>query len=355
MRSTRTLFRPYRIRNVELRNRIAMAPMTRSFSPGGVPGANVAAYYRKRAEGGAGLIVTEGVLIPHDRAGFDPAVPRLAGEDALAGWRSVVEGVHAAGARIFAQIWHQGLQISGGPAPPPGVEPVGPSMPLTEMQAVVRAYGEAAANAKEAGFDGIEIHGAHGYLVDQFFWERTNHRKDLYGGTLVARTRFAADVIAEIRARVGKEFPIGLRFSQFKVSDYNAQLAKTPGELDRFLSPLVEAGVDVLHASTRRFWEPAFANSDLTLAGWTKKLTGLPTIAVGSITLGTDMMTTFGTDEPAACTSLDAVLDRMEKDEFDMIAVGRAMIANPDWARIVESGDLSRLIPFARPMTATLA
>lgn len=330
-----------------------MAPMTRSFSPGGVPGANVAAYYRKRAEGGVGLILTEGVYVPHSRAGFDPNVPRMEGT-ALAGWRTVVNDVHAAGGRIFAQLWHVGMQASSGRQAANGNQAVGASMPIAEIETVIEAYGQAAANAQSTGFDGIEIHGAHGYLIDQFFWEHTNHRTDVYGGSLVARTRFAAAIVAEVRRRVGPGFPIAFRFSQFKLEDYSATLAKSPGELDRLLAPLIEAGVDVLHASTRRFWEPAFPTSPLTLAGWTKKLTGLPTIAVGSVTLGTDMVTSFRNDDPSSSTGIDAVLDCLERAEFDMIAVGRALIANPDWARLVQVGEMERLRPFARTMLDTL-
>jgi 2,4-dienoyl-CoA reductase-like NADH-dependent reductase (Old Yellow Enzyme family) len=352
-RTTQTLFRPIEIPGVSLPNRIAMAPMTRSCSPGGIPGADVAAYYRRRAEGGVALIITEGIFVPHSRAGFDPKVPHLAGDASLSGWRNVVSEVHTVGGHIFAQLWHTGMQLSG-VTPPEGVHPVGTTMPLEEIESVIAAFGEAAVNAQSVGFDGVEIHGAHGYLVDQFFWEHTNHRNDVYGGSLIARTRFGAAIIAEIRRRVGPVFPISLRFSQFKVSDFTARIAKTPGELDRFLAPLVAAGVTILHASARRFWEPAFDSSDLTFAGWTKKLTGLPTIAVGSVTLGTDVMTSFGTDDPAACTGMDALLDCMERDEFDMIAVGRALIANPDWARIIETGDLSELKPFSRTMLGTL-
>ncbi len=351
-RSTQTLFRPFQIRDVSLPNRIAMAPMTRSFSPDGIPGTDVAAYYRKRAEGGVGLIITEGVFIPHASAGFDSRVPHLYGEAALAGWRGVASEVHAANGHIFAQLWHTGTQASG--TPPEGVHPIGTTMSIPEIEAVVEAYGEAAANAQAVGFDGVELHGAHGYLIDQFFWEHTNRRTDMYGGSLVARTRFATAVIEEVRRRVGPAFPICMRFSQFKIDDFGAQLAKNASELDRFLSPMVAAGIDVFHASMRRFWEPAFASSSLTLAGWTKKLTGLPTIAVGSVTLGTDMMTSFGTDEPAASTDMNALLDCMDRDEFDMIAIGRALIANPTWPQIVQTGDLSTLRPFSRTMLAEL-
>ncbi len=353
-RSPQVLFSPYRILGVQLPNRIVMAPMTRSCSPGGVPGEDVAAYYRRRAEGGVGLIVTEGTYPPHAAAGFDPKVPRMEGEAALAGWRRVVEGVHAAGGHIFSQLWHLGLRASGAPASPEGVRPVGPSMTLAEIRAVIEAYGSAAANAQSVGFDGVEIHAAHGYLIDQFFWDKTNRRTDHYGGSLVGRTRFAADVVAEVRARVGKAFPVVLRFSQFKIEDYDARLVNTAAELDRFLAPLVDAGVDVFHASGRRFWDAAFPDSSLTLAGWTKKLTGRPTIAVGSVTLGTDMMTSFGTDDPSGLNGIDSLLDCMERGEFDLIAVGRALISNPEWPRIVQSGEQDRLQPFRRAALATL-
>ena len=232
---------------------------------------------------------------------------------------------------------------------------MGSSMPLAEIRAVIEAYGAAAANAQSVGFDGVEIHAAHGYLIDQFFWEKTNRRTDRYGGSLVARTRFAADVVAEVRGRVGKAFPVALRFSQFKIEDYDARLANTAAELDRFLAPLADAGVDVFHASARRFWDAAFTDSSLTLAGWTKKLTGRSTIAVGSVSLGTDMMTSFGTDDPSGMSGIDSLLDCMERGEFDMIAVGRALISNPEWPRIVQSGNPDRLQPFRRAALATLA
>ena len=125
--ATAALFRPFRVQSLELPNRIVMAPMTRAFSPGGVPGEDVAAYYRRRAEAGVGLIVTEGTYPPHPSAGFDPKVPHLYGEAALNGWRNVVDQVHGAGGHIFSQIWHLGLQVSSGPPPADGRHPVGPS------------------------------------------------------------------------------------------------------------------------------------------------------------------------------------------------------------------------------------
>jgi 2,4-dienoyl-CoA reductase-like NADH-dependent reductase (Old Yellow Enzyme family) len=357
-RSAAALFTPFSIKSLTLPNRIVMAPMTRSSSPGGVPGEDVAAYYRRRAEGGVGLVITEGTYPPDPSAGFDPKVPHLYGEEALNGWRNVVDQVHAAGGHIFSQIWHVGMQVSSGPAPLDGWHPVGPSgefaMTQSGIDASVGAYAQAARSAQEVGFDGVELHGAHGYLIDQFFWEKTNRRTDRYGGDLAGRTRFAADAIREVRQRVGLEFPVALRISQWKIGDYETKLAKTPGELDQFLQPLVEAGVDLFHCSQRRLGDPEFAGSDLNLAGWTKKLTGKPTITVGSVTLGADFTKSFGSPESTAVTGIDELLDRLERGEFDLVAVGRALIANPDWAVKVKAGALEDLRPFDRSLLASL-
>jgi 2,4-dienoyl-CoA reductase-like NADH-dependent reductase (Old Yellow Enzyme family) len=347
-RSVQPLFAPFSIKNVTLRNRIVMAPMTRSKSPGGIPGEDVAAYYRRRAEGGVGLIITEGTYPPDPAAGFDPGVPRLYGQSALDGWRRVVDQVHAAGGHIFSQLWHVGSQVSSGPPPPEGAHPVGPSgehaMTQREIDIAIEAYAQAARSAQELGFDGVEIHAAHGYLIDQFFWEKTNQRTDHYGGGLAARTRFAAEVIREVR----------LRFSQWKIGDFDAKLAATPAGLELFLRPLVDAGVDVLHCSTRRFWDHEFEGSDLNLAGWSRKITGKPTITVGSVTLGADVMTSFGSPDRVSVTGLDPLLERFERGEFDLVAIGRALIANPEWPRKVQAGALEDLRPFDRSILASL-
>jgi 2,4-dienoyl-CoA reductase-like NADH-dependent reductase (Old Yellow Enzyme family) len=359
------LFRPLELRSLRLANRIVMAPMTRNRSPGGVPGADVAAYYRRRAEGGVGLIITEGTYIPHPGAGFSPDVPRFHGEDALAGWQRVVEQVHAAGGRIFPQLWHVGIappadrELGPGAVGPSGLVRPGEQLrePMTQqdIDAVIHAYGEAAASAQRLGFDGVEIHAAHGYLIDQFFWEGTNRRTDAYGGDLVRRTRFAVEVVREIRRKVGREFPICLRYSQWKLKDYAARLARTPQELATLLEPLVDAGVDLFHCSQRRFWEPEFDGSTLNLAGWTARLTGRIAIAVGSVTLNEEFMATFANPAQAASTGIDELLDRMQREEFQLIAIGRSLIVNPDWPRIVGRGSIDTLRPFDRSALQALA
>jgi 2,4-dienoyl-CoA reductase-like NADH-dependent reductase (Old Yellow Enzyme family) len=352
------LFSPFRAKNLSLPNRIVMAPMTRSKSPGGVPGPEVAAYYRRRAEGGVGLIITEGTYIPHPSAGFDSAVPHFYGESSLAGWRRVVDEVHQAGGRIFPQLWHVGITPSSGGKYSPGAlgpsgisnpgEQAGEAMTTRQIEEVVLAFGQAARSARELGFDGVELHGAHGYLIDQFFWDQTNRRADVYGGDLVARTRFAVEVIGEVRSQVGPGFPIGFRYSQWKQQDYAAKLARTPQELERFLEPLASAGVDLFHCSQRRFWEPEFESSPLNLAGWTKELTGKPTITVGSVTLNQEFLHTFRSSDLASTTGVDELVERLRRDEFDLVAVGRSLLVNPAWSRIVQRGAVGDLLPFQR-------
>jgi 2,4-dienoyl-CoA reductase-like NADH-dependent reductase (Old Yellow Enzyme family) len=288
------------------------------------------------------LIVTEGTYIPHRSAGPDPKVPHLYGEAALTGWRRVVEAVHGAGGKIFSQLWHVGK------------DPVGPEMPVADIESAIEAYAEAAANARTVGFDGVELHGAHGYLIDQFFWDGTNKRTDRYGGDLVQRTRFAVDAIRAVRKRVGVEFPVVLRFSQWKLQDFEAKLARTPEELASFLSPLVTAGIDAFHCSTRRFWEPEFAGSDLNLAGWTKKLSGKPTITVGSVTLNEEFMKSFRSEENATITGVEELQKRLEAGEFDLVAIGRSLIVNPAWAETVKRGAIDELLPFNRSVLAQL-
>jgi 2,4-dienoyl-CoA reductase-like NADH-dependent reductase (Old Yellow Enzyme family) len=222
----------------------------------------------------------------------------------------------------------------------------------------VAAFGRAAADARRIGFDAVELHGAHGYLIDQFFWDGTNAREDRYGGASVkARARFAAEVVAAVRAAVGPDFPLSLRVSQWKQQDYHARLAATPEAMTDWLAPLVEAGVDLLHCSQRRFWEPEFPEIDgtagLNFAGWAKKLTGAATISVGSVGLSGDMIGAFK-GESSEPTDLDRLVARMERGEFDLIAVGRALLADPAWARKVHNADLAALKGFQSSALAEL-
>ncbi|WP_188578757.1 NADH:flavin oxidoreductase (plasmid) [Tistrella bauzanensis] len=366
MAATDLLFRPFDLGPLHMPNRIVMAPMTRSFSPGGVPTAQVAAYYRRRAEGGVGLIVSEGTGINRPASLNDPNVPRFWGTEELAAWKHVIDEVHAAGGLMAPQLWHVGSARNtqtDWKAPGPVDSPSGLSSPgkqfaepMTDAAVAdtIAAFGQAAADAKLLGFDAVELHGAHGYLIDQFFWAGTNQRTDRWGGsTLPERTRFAVEILKAVRAAVGPGYPVIIRLSQWKQQDFKARLAETPAEMAAWLEPMAAAGADIFHCSQRRFWEPEFDGSDLNFAGWAGKLTGRPTITVGSVGLSGEFVAAFRGEgsEPA---SLDGLIERMARDEFDLVAVGRALLQDPDWVEKIRTGRNEDLMNFGREALATL-
>lgn len=366
----RRLFEPTTVAGLSLRNRVVMSPMTRSQAVDGV--LKPSAYYRKRAEGEVGLIITEAVAIDHPVADFTRNCPLFGAEAQQAAWGPVLDAVHAAGAPMVMQLWHTGLkrkvEQSFNPHLPsfspsgvyPGWEVASAPMSEADIAAVIEAYGKAAHAAQKAGFDGVEVHAAHGYLIDEFFWSVTNRRADRWGGDIAGRARFGAEVVREIRRRTGPTFPIFFRFSQWKTDFYDAKLAETPDELARLLQPLADAGVDVFDASTRRFWVPEFEGSDLNLAGWARKLTGRAAMTVGSvgldIPLDNNSSIRGGPAGDARPQGLSRLYEMLARGDFDLVGVGRGLLANPDWPRLVRQGRMSELAPYtdATPKTALI-
>lgn len=364
------LFRPYQLNALNLPNRVVMAPMTRSLSPGGVPTAEVAGYYRRRAENGVGLIITEATGIGRPAALNEPDMPRFHGEAALTGWKRVVDEVHAAGGRIAPQLVHVGHKLSNAapdwtpPSPyesPSGLSVTGERVnkPMSEADVadIIDAFARAAMDAERLGFDGIELMGAHGYLINQFFYDNLNLRDDGYGGsTLVKRSRFAIEILKAIRSVVTSGFPVILRLSQWKPKDFNARLAETPKALGLWLSALVEAGADAFHLSQPKFWQPAFPEVDrtLNLAGWAKKLTGVTAITVGSVGLSGDVYASLS-GKSAQFAPLDELLARLDRGEFDLVAVGRALLQDPAWLRKVRHGRVDQIADFTPAAFATLS
>lgn len=356
------LFTPFTTGPLAMPNRFVMAPMTRQFSPSGVPGRDVADYYARRAH--LGLIITEGTYVDHPSAGASANVPRLYGEASLDGWRDVVTSVHERGGRIIPQLWHVGAARPAGAAPHPdapvltaaGTAPDGSAhgraATIKDIDEVIAAFARSAKNAQAVGFDGLEIHGAHGYLLDDFFWKLTNRRDDAFGGSVAGRVKLSTEIVSAVRAEVGPDFPVVYRFSQWKAKAYDARFAENPAELEDYLAPLAEAGVSVWHASTRRHWLPAFDGSALTLAGWAKKLTGLPTILLGSV--GVRTIFGGGSAADAAGLSLASLMSRFDSGEFDLVGVGRAVLSDPEWMLKLRDGRADEIRRYEKGHEATL-
>jgi len=366
MKNYPALFSSFTLNGLEIPNRIVMAPMTRSFSPGGHPTEDVAAYYRRRAEGGVGLIITEGTTIDHPSASMDDKIPDFHSKPALDGWKRVAAEVHEGGGLIMPQLWHTGsMRFEGSGLNPdastlspsglkyPGKE-VGKAMTKQDVTDIADAFAKGTEAAREAGFDGVQFHGAHGYLIDTFFWEGTNERDDEYGGALEERTAFAVEIIEKARAAVGKDFPLIIRISQWKQQDFEHKMATDPEKLKAFLKPMVDAGIDCFDCSTRRFWESEFEGSDLNFAGWTKQLTGLPTITVGSVGLSGEFVAGMG-GESSQAAPIDGLIERLEKGEFDLVGVGRALLSDPEWANKIRAGNFDQLKAFERDHMMSLS
>lgn len=354
------LFAPFEGGGLSLRNRIVMAPMTRWKSPDQIPGPDVAAYYARRARAQVGLIVTEGTTVDHPVSSYSVRTPAFHGA-ALDGWRRVVNDVHEAGGKIVPQIWHVGAMRSPGEDYPnpdlpsatpsglfrPGSKTIAEPLTKAGIQQVIDSHVSAAVSARELGFDGVEIHGAHGYLIDQFLWEALNLREDEYGGDAVGRTRFACELVRAVRAAIGPDFPLILRISQWKQQSYDSRLAETPKLLGEIFQPMADAGVDIFHCSQRRWWEAEFEGSPLNFAGWIRRLTGRPTITVGSVGLnaamglGKELGTTVESDRNIA-----PLAGRIAAGEFDLVAVGRALLADPNWVERIAAGEWDKIVGF---------
>ncbi|MFV2110783.1 12-oxophytodienoate reductase [Micromonospora sp. LOL_025] len=333
-----SLLEPTTLAGLPLNSRFVMAPMTRFRSPDGVPTPEVAAYYRRRADNGIGLVISEGALVGHSSAGHETSVPRMTAGAAEEGWRRVTDEVHAVGGRIAAQLWHLGSArepVDGIAAwTPSGVPGDSHAMTLADVDVLLAAYADAAGVAVRAGFDAVEIHAAHGYLLDEFLWPYTNRRTDRFGGSPAGRSAFPAEVIRAVRTVVPAEMPVIVRFSHFKERDYAARIAESPAELAVILNAFAAAGADVLHASQRNFADPAFPGSPRNLAGWAKHLTGLPSITVGSIGLTRDFL---------GSRALRDLLHRLDAGEFDLVALGRILLGNPAWVTLAAAGRLDEI------------
>lgn len=258
-----TMFTPLTAGAITLKNRVVMAPLTRNRAPGGLPGPLHVDYYRQRA--GAGLIVTEGSQISPQGQGYADT-PGIHSDAQVAAWRPVTQAVHDAGGRIVIQLWHVGrishpdLLDGGQPVAPSaisaesrtyvngGFAPTGAPRALAadEIAATVDDYRRAARNAIAAGFDGVEIHGANGYLIDQFLRDTTNRRDDGYGGPIANRTRFLREVVAAVADEIGPG-RTGIRLSPWSRANDVGIDSDTPALFAAVVNILNEIGIAFLH------------------------------------------------------------------------------------------------------------
>lgn len=351
------LFSPFLINpSVTLANRFVMPAMQRGYCIDGAPTRELAEYYRRRVEGGVAMVIGESCAIDHPSATAQPTAARLDSRT-LPAWRDCVQMVRGAGGHMLIQLWHEGaLRIANDDwtLSPSGLAHAnrrnGRAATLDELRSIRDAYVAAARDAAEIGATGVEVHAAHGYFLDQCLWAETNLRTDGYGGQDIrARGRLAAEIIAGIREACGAEFLISLRLSQWKEVDYEAKIAADPDSLAALLDLLKSAGVDLFHVSTRRFWLPEWPNDPRGLAGWVRALSGIPVIAVGSVGLNTDVMTSLrdGAESRLRVVESLAVLEtKLAAGEIDLVAIGRSLIGDPDWVNKVLEGRLQDIRPF---------
>jgi len=359
------LFSPFQLKSITLPNRFVMPAMQRGHCTDGAPSPELAAYYRRRVEGGVGLIIGESCAVDHVSATGQPTAGKLDAQTASA-WGHCVDEVRAAGGHMLIQLWHEGalrearddMTLSPSGLAHPG-RPNGRAATAVELVEIREAFVRSAHHAAAISASGVEIHACHGYMLDQFLWAETNLRDDGYGGPDIRhRARLPAEIVAGIRTECGADFLISFRMSQWKEVDYGAHIVADPDELLTLVTLLKDAGVDVFHASTRRFWEPEWPGDTRGFAGWVRSLSNLPVIGVGSVGLDTDVMSALLSEEeslPRIEESLARLEQKVAQGEFDLIAIGRSLIGDPDWVNKARDGRYDEIRPFRRSDLGKLA
>jgi 2,4-dienoyl-CoA reductase-like NADH-dependent reductase (Old Yellow Enzyme family) len=351
------LFEPLTIRTLTLRNRFVLPGMQRGFMNDGSPTPKMVEYMRRCAAGGAGLVISESTSPDHPSAYWQPMMGRME-SGTLGAWKKVVDAVKSEGAGFLLQIWHPGSMRKVAPGHPladyPAFSPSGliqagrphgRAMTREDLVELKLAYVRAALHAQSLDADGVEVHSAHGYLLDQFLWSETNQRKDEYGGpTLAERARYSAEIVADIRKATGDRFVISYRFSQFKEVDYGATVAASPEDLRGMLELLRRVGVDMFNVSSRRFYKPEWPereHPDYSIAEWAKSMTDAPVMTCGSVGLDVEMFANlFDDQEPTELSAerdVRMLANKVRRGTLDLVGVGRTHIANNDFVNKVRA------------------
>jgi 2,4-dienoyl-CoA reductase-like NADH-dependent reductase (Old Yellow Enzyme family) len=362
------LFEPLKVNSTIVKNRFVMPAMQRGGVRNYSPTVEMADILKRCGEGGSGIIICEGAAPDHPSSYWQPIFGTITHEN-KDGWGRIAQAVTRTGAIYLMQLWHPGairLLAEGIANPYPDHPALSPSglvqegrrnglaMSRQDLKEIKDGYVASAVIAQQIGANGIEIHAAHGYLLDLFLWHETNLRDDEYGGaTLVERARFPAEIVSAIRAATGPDFIISFRFSQWKEVDYGARIADHPDQLKPFIALIENAGADLFHVSTRRFDKPEWPelHAERSLASWVKSMTTKPVIAIGSVGLTTDLAADIFDDEDPELQidqDLGRVSKAMRSGDFDMIGVGRAHIANNDLVQLVRNRQTSRMKTFRK-------
>jgi 2,4-dienoyl-CoA reductase-like NADH-dependent reductase (Old Yellow Enzyme family) len=339
---TSALFAPLQINGLAVKNRLAVAPMTRVSSTGdGRATETMSRYYERFARGGFGTIITEGIYTDQAFSQGYPYQPGMTDEAQADAWKPVVNNIKAHGALAVAQMMHAGAisqanRFRDGTVGPSAIQPKGEQMTfyhgkdryvlpaaLTEEQIAdaIAGFADSAARAiKVAGFDAIEIHGANGYLLDQFLTDYANDRTDRWGGATEHRVRLIVATFEAVRAKVGANIPVGVRISQAKVNDYSHKWAGAQRDAEIIFGSLAEAGADFIHVTEFEAWKPAFAAGGPSLMHLAKRYAPKATIfANGSL------------------HNIEHAVAALE-DGADVITIGRGALANPDLPRRLSNG-----------------
>lgn len=340
MTKPKHLFSPINIGAMELRNRIVMPAMgSNQASRDHSPSDAAIGYYAARAKGGAGLIIVE-ITSPHATSKV-PGVLAIDDDCLIPRWTQLARAIHAHGAKVWIQLAHQGRQLAGAakgiqpmaasPIPCPMMKRLPKEMTVEDIEMIVASFGEAARRAREAGFDGIELHGAHGYLICNFLSPLSNKRTDEYGGSIANRLRFALEILDRIRARCGRDFPVGIRLSCSELSSGGL----TPEEVEVMCPILADAGFDAISISranygTFRWIIPPAGTAPGVLAPYTerlKKVVGIPIMVAHKI------------QDPFVAEHIIA------QGQADLVCMGRALIADPDLPNKAAAGHFEDIIP----------
>jgi 2,4-dienoyl-CoA reductase-like NADH-dependent reductase (Old Yellow Enzyme family) len=349
------IFSPFRLAALELPNRCVVAPMTRiSADPDGVPTAQMVDHYTEFARGGFGLVITEGTHTDAAQSQGYRDQPGIASSEQVDGWRRVVDAVHAAGGRIVLQLMHAGALVQDNrytdeTVAPSAILPVGNmaaryygdgpfrmprALTRKEIAEIVVSFERSAAKAVAAGFDGVEIHGANGYLPVQFLTPETNTRSDEYGGSLMNRLRFHREVMAAVLRGMAGRGIAGMRLSQSRTNDNYYKWHGGIDEARSIFETLAADGADYLHVSTHLGFEEEFG-SGRTLAGLARQFSGVPVIACGKL------------DDPETAETM------LAGGETDLFAMARGAIGDPHWPASVAVG--APPVPFDAGMISPYA